>query len=168
MSERMSAATWRQRYVDIPQKKGNKFNAVKSEGPTSDGSFRTYDSKWEAKVASMLMYEQMAGEILSFDTQFKIEWTPHTKHGVAIPQLTTRHRVDFRAHLPDGSYRLVEAKGVVTAENKKLLKIINAWLTENLDHTYLMLFEKSSKRPSRKIQSRGFSKRKPSRFNNNA
>ena len=160
-TEHMSGATYREQYVDIPQPKNNKYNAIAFEGPTSDGSSRKYHSMWEAKCASNLMYMQLAGEITEFETQYKIEWTPYSKEGYPVESLKVTHAVDFRAHLPDGSYLLVEAKGAETSEYKKLKKIISVWLSENLDHEYVVWKDRHGKSKGRKIQSRGWRKYKP-------
>lgn len=110
--------------------KQNKFGAKKTEYE----GYR-YDSKFEASVAAELDLRKKAGEILDWDRQFKLEMWACTSDGK--PAFKVTHKVDFRLHHKDGSYELLEAKGVVTGDYKWRRKFLeNIWLPEHPEYTY--------------------------------
>jgi hypothetical protein len=115
------------------QKRGNKYGAKKT---TYNG--RRFDSKYEASVAEELELRKGAGDILDYDCQYKVEMWAYRKDGT--PAFKVSHKVDFRIHHKDGSYELLEAKGVETADYRMRRKFLEElWLPENLDHTYTVV-----------------------------
>ena len=110
----------------------SKFRAVKTEY-----NGHKYDSKFEAGVAMELDIRLRAGDIKDWERQFKIECIPYNIHGDPVPKCKISHKVDFRVHNIDGSFTLVEAKGVETADYKLRRKWLeNFWLPANPDHDY--------------------------------
>lgn len=97
-----------------------------------------YDSGMEAEYAKELDMRLKANDITAWERQFKIEiWI----NGMWI----LNHKVDFRIEHNDGSFELVECKGMETKDwriRKKLLEAV--WLPEHLDHTYTVVKENSS------------------------
>lgn len=112
----------------------NKYGAKRTEA--KDGTKR--DSKYEATVADELLLRKQVGDILDYDSQYKIEVPCYRQDGTVA--FIVRHKVDFRIHHKDGSYELVEAKGAVTGDyiwRRKFLEHI--WLPAHPDHTYLVV-----------------------------
>lgn len=117
--------------------KANKYGAKRTE---FDGY--KYDSKFEAGVAADLTLRKRAKDIKDFDKQYKVEMWAYDENGNKAMKVT--HKVDFRIHHNDGSYELLEAKGVETADYKMRRKWLEAfWLPLNLDHTYTVVKQKS-------------------------
>lgn len=105
---------------------------------------RKHDSKFEAGVAHMLEMRKAAGEIKDYDCQFKVEVWAYRKDGT--PAFKKSHKIDFRVHELDGSFTLVEAKGVETADYQERRRWLeNLWLPNNLDHRYEVIYQKSNK-----------------------
>jgi hypothetical protein len=106
----------------------NKFNARK----TVHGEF-TYDSGKEAKYAAELDLLVKAGKILRYDRQYPVSVDPEGQH-----LFTTK--VDFRLHMPDGSYELHEVKSWITARDRtyrlKLKALELFWLPKHPEYTY--------------------------------
>lgn len=101
-----------------------------------------YPSKLEANVAYMLDLRKRAGEIKDWERQFKVEMIAYNCHGE--PALTMCHKIDFRCHNFDGSFTLIEAKGLETADYQMRRRWLEKlWLPEHLDHTYEVVKEKS-------------------------
>lgn len=97
-----------------------------------------YDSKFEAGVAAQLEKQKAAGEILDYETQYKVEMWAHRPDGV--PAFKVSHKIDFRVHHKDASYELVEAKGVETADYKMRRKFLECiWLPMHKDYTYTVV-----------------------------
>lgn len=89
-----------------------------------------FHSKAEAQVAAELDLRVRAGDILGYDRQFKCDLTANGKH-------IANYYCDFRLHLIDGSYELLEVKGwegEVYRLKRKLLEAV--WLPEHPDHVY--------------------------------
>lgn len=102
-----------------------------------------YDSKFEAGVARDLDIRKRAGEILDWERQFKIECIPYNKHGDPLPKLKVSHKVDFRVHNLDGTYTLLEAKGMVLSDwQRRRNWLENLWLPEHPDHDYEVVYQK--------------------------
>jgi hypothetical protein len=115
------------------QQRTSKYGAQRT---TFQGN--TYDSKFEAGVAQQLDKQKAAGEILDWERQYHVVIWCHRPDGVAA--FNVKHKVDFRIHHKDGSYELVEAKGVETADYKMRRKFLEEiWLPMNLDHTYTVV-----------------------------
>lgn len=90
----------------------------------------SYDSRLEARVAQDLDLRVKAKDILGYDRQFKVELRVNGK-------LIANYYCDFRLHLPDGSYELLEVKGYETEVYRLKRKLLEAaWLPEHPDHTY--------------------------------
>lgn len=117
----------------IKRKVANKYGAVRTEFKG-----KKYDSKYEAGVAAELDMRKQAGDIIDFDTQFKAEMWCYCEDGT--PAFKVSHKVDFRVHHKDGSYELLEAKGVETDDYKWRKKFIeNVWLHEHKDYIYTVV-----------------------------
>lgn len=117
--------------------KANKYGAKKTEY-----NGYKYDSKFEASVAQDLDLRVKAKDIKGYDKQFKVEMWAYDKNGK--PAMKKTHKVDFRIHHNDGSYELLEAKGVETSDYKDRRRWLETfWLPENLDHTYTVVKQKT-------------------------
>jgi hypothetical protein len=118
--------------------KKNKFNAKRTTA--KDGIKR--DSKFEASIADELLLRKQAGDILDYDSQYKVEMWAYDKNGK--PAMKVCHKVDFRIHHKDGSFELYEAKGIETADYKDRRRWLETfWLPEHLDHTYTVVKQSS-------------------------
>lgn len=120
------------------QRFGNKYGAKRTTA--KDGIKR--DSKFEAGVADELLLRKRAGDIKDYESQYKVEVWCYRENG--LPAFKVSHKVDFRIHHNDGSYELLEAKGVETPDyiwRRKFLTEI--WLPEHPDHTYTVVKQKS-------------------------
>lgn len=113
---------------------GNKYGAKKTVA--NDGIKR--DSKYEASVADELYLRKKTGDILDYDNQFKVEMWAYDQNGKKAMKVT--HKVDFRIHHKDGSFELLEAKGVETSDYKMRRKWLETfWLPFNPDHIYTVV-----------------------------
>jgi len=105
---------------------------------------RKYDSKFEAAVAHQLEMRKKAGEILDYDSQFKIEMWAYREDGT--PAFKKSHRVDFRVHELDGTFTLVEAKGIETPDYQERRRWLeNLWLPVNLDYKYEVIYQQGKR-----------------------
>jgi uncharacterized Zn finger protein (UPF0148 family) len=119
---------------DWTEKRGNKYGAKRQVA--LDGIKR--DSKYEAAVADELRLRKLAKDIKDYDSQYKIEVWCYRADGT--PAFKVSHKVDFRIHHNDGSYELLEAKGVETPDYQWRRKFLeNIWLPEHPDHTYTVV-----------------------------
>lgn len=110
----------------------NKYRAVKTEY-----NGYKYDSKFEAGVAQTLDIRLQAGEIKDWERQFKIECIPYDCDGNQVLKCKISHKVDFRVHELDGSFTLLEAKGVETSDYRMRRKWLeNFFLPQHPDHRY--------------------------------
>lgn len=115
------------------QRWGNKYGAKK----TIFNGYK-YDSKFEAGVAASLEIRKKANDIKDYEQQFKVEIWCYRETGEKAFKVS--HKVDFRIHHNDGSYELLEAKGVETADYKMRRKFLeNIWLPDHPDHTYTVV-----------------------------
>lgn len=111
----------------------NKYGAKKTEY-----NGKKYDSKYEASVAQELDLRLKARDILSVEPQYKIEALCYRSNG--LPAFSVKHKVDFRIQLKDGSYELIEAKGVESDDYKWRRKFLeHIWLPDHPDHTYIVV-----------------------------
>lgn len=118
--------------------KQNKYGAKRTLA--KDGLNR--DSKFEAGVADELFLRKQGGDILDYDSQFKIEAWAYRKDGSKA--FCVKHKVDFRIHHKDGSYELLEAKGVETSDYRWRRKCLEElWLPEHPDHVYTVVKQSS-------------------------
>lgn len=112
----------------------NKYGAKRTEA--RDGIKR--DSKYEATVADELLLRKQVGDILDYDSQFKIEAWACRSDGT--PAFKVSHKVDFRIHHTDNSYELLEAKGMETEDYRWRRKFLeHIWLPDHLDHIYTVV-----------------------------
>lgn len=119
----------------------NKYNASKTVA--CDGMRR--DSKFEASVADELVMLKAAGEILNYDSQYKVDLHIYDRAGNVV--MRKNWKVDFRVHNLDGSFTLLEAKGLEGDDYKwKRDILMNVWLPEHLDHNYEVRKQKSYRR----------------------
>jgi hypothetical protein len=116
--------------TQVKAPRSNKYGAKRTEF-----NGKIYDSKYEASVSMELYARKQAQEIKDYDTQFKVEIWCYRSNGQKAFKVS--HKVDFRVHHWDGSYELIEAKGVETADYKMRRKFLEEiWLPDNPDHTY--------------------------------
>lgn len=119
----------------------NKYGAKRTKA--ADGIVR--DSKYEASIADSLLLRKNTGDILDYDTQFKLEMWAYDQNGNRAMKVS--HKVDFRIHHRDGSFELLEAKGVETADYKMRRKWLETfWLPLNKDHIYTVIKQNSHKK----------------------
>lgn len=117
--------------------KSNKYGAKKTDA--KDGIRR--DSKFEASIADELLMRKNGGDILDYDSQYKVEMWAYDQNGKKAMKVS--HKVDFRIHHKDGSFELLEAKGVETSDYKMRRKWLETfWLPFHLDHTYTVVKQK--------------------------
>lgn len=113
--------------------KKNKYNAVRSKY----GGYN-YSSRLEANQAAELDLLLRAKKIKAWDRQFKVEFDCCRLDGT--PVNLGSHKVDFRVHELDGSFSLIETKGMVTADymiRKRLLEKL--WLPEHPEYSYTVV-----------------------------
>lgn len=111
----------------------NKYGAVRTVY-----NDRKYDSKFEASVAQTLDLRMKGKDIKDFDKQYRVEMWIYRSDGTKA--FRVNHKVDFRIHHNDGSYELLEAKGVETPDYKWRRRLLEKlWLPEHLDHTYTVV-----------------------------
>jgi Protein of unknown function (DUF1064) len=109
----------------------NKYGAKRSIA--NDGVAR--DSKYEATVADELLLRKAGKDILDYESQYRIDVPCYRSDGSVA--FIVHHKVDFRVWLKDGSYELLEAKGVETDDYKWRRKFLEEiWLPDHPDHTY--------------------------------
>lgn len=121
-------------------KRFNKYGAKKTEF-----NGKMYDSKFEAGVAAQLDLRKRAGDIKDYDTQFMLNVGVYDSKGDKV--CTKKHKVDFRVHETDGSYTLIEAKGMITADYQWRRDIVVAiFLSENPDYIYEVVKQESRRR----------------------
>lgn len=93
----------------------------------------SYDSKFEAEYAAELDLRLKAHDIAGWERQFKIELRVGDK-------LIARYFCDFRITHNDGTYELVEIKGIETEVYRLKRKLLEAcWLPNHQDHTYTVI-----------------------------
>lgn len=112
------------------QRRLNKYHAAKT---TYNG--RKYDSKLEARVAQDLDLRMKAGEFVEVEPQFRIKLYVYLPDGKRADLFT--YICDFKCTKADGTYLLVEAKGVETdlfRVKKRILDLV--WLPEHPEYEY--------------------------------
>lgn len=99
-----------------PKKRGNKYGAKKT---VVDGI--TFDSKREAEVYADLKLLEKAGKISGFTRQRKFEL-------IVNGEIIGTYRADFAFidHEQDGRLRILDVKGVITRDFRRVQKIITA------------------------------------------
>lgn len=112
----------------------NKYGAKRTLA--RDG--RTRDSKYETAVADELYMRKQASDIKDYDSQYKVIMPIYREDGLLA--FSVSHKVDFRIHHNDGSFELLEAKGVETLDYKWRRRLLEElWLPAHLDHTYTVV-----------------------------
>lgn len=124
--------------------KTNKYGAKRTEF-----NGQIYDSKFEAATAWSLEVRKKAGDIKDYETQYKITAWAYRSDGTKAFKVD--HKVDFRLHLNDGSYELLESKGMELDDYKWRRKFLeNIWLPEHPDHIYTVVKENNNHKRRRK------------------
>lgn len=119
----------------------NKYGAKRTKA--QDGMVR--DSKFEASVADDLYTRKLAGDIKDYESQYKVEMDIYREDGVKAH--TVKHKVDFRIVHNDGSYELLEAKGVETSDYRWRRKLLEElWLPLHKDHIYTVIKQSGRKK----------------------
>lgn len=96
---------------------------------------RRYDSKLEARVAQELDLRMRAGEFTEIVPQFRIKLYVYLPDGSKADLFT--YICDFLCQRKDGSYLLVEAKGMETSVYRVKKRILDlVWLPDNKDYDY--------------------------------
>jgi uncharacterized Zn finger protein (UPF0148 family) len=113
---------------------GNKYGAKRTL--SRDGMKR--DSKFEASQADELDLRKRGKDILDYESQYKVTMWIYREDGVRA--FKVEHKVDFRIHHNDGSFELLEAKGVETADWKWRRRLLEElWLPLHKDHDYTVV-----------------------------
>lgn len=116
----------------------NKYGAKRTVA--MDGIKR--DSKYEASVADSLYARKEIGDIKDYDSQYRVECWSYRADGSKA--FVVKHKVDFRIHHNDGSFELLEAKGVETSDYRWRRKCLEElWLPEHKDHIYTVIKQNS-------------------------
>ncbi|TBB27315.1 DUF1064 domain-containing protein [Rhizobium ruizarguesonis] len=114
----MTEILTREQYRDAiaKPKRSNKFGAKKT---VFDGI--TFDSQREAEVYRDLKLLERAGRLSGFERQRRFEL-------IVNGEIVGTYRADFAFidHDQDGKFRVVDVKGVVTRDFKRVQKIIKA------------------------------------------
>lgn len=117
----------------------NKYGAKRTEF-----NGKKYDSKYEAGVAQTLELRKKAKDIKDYDIQYKVEMWAYLPDGT--PAIKKCHKVDFRLHLNDGSFELLEAKGVETDDYRHRREFLEKlWLPLHKDHIYTVIKQKGGR-----------------------
>ena len=96
---------------------------------------RKYDSKLEARVAQELDLRLKANEFVEVVPQFRVKLYCYLPDGSQL--YLWDYICDFRCEKPDGSYLLVEAKGMRTGRFRDNLKLLDGiWLPDHPDYDY--------------------------------
>lgn len=110
----------------------NKYNAKKT---VYNG--RRYDSKLEARVARDLDLRLKAGEFTEIIPQYRIKLYVYLPDGKRADLFT--YIVDFKCVKPDGSFLLVEAKGLEMQAFKVKKRILDlVWLPDHPEYEYVI------------------------------
>ena len=89
----------------------------------------------EASVADELFILRAAGEILDYDSQYKVILSIYDKDGNVAMQ--KNWKVDFRIHNLDGTFKLLKVKGIEGDDYKwKRNILMNVWLKEHPEYEY--------------------------------
>ena len=112
------------------QRYSSKYNAKRT---VYNG--RRYDSKLEAKVAMMLDQRLKKGEFVEITPQYRIKlyvYLPDNK-----PAYLFTYICDFKCQKTDGTFLLVEAKGIETSVFKVKKRILDlVWLPDHPEYEY--------------------------------
>lgn len=118
---------WRQRSFRFTRQKSKYGNINR----TYNG--RTYHSKLEAKYAQDLDILQKAGEVVSWEPQYKISLDVNNQH-------ICNYYVDFRVEYTNRRIELVEVKGFETEIYRLKRKLMEAlYLPNHPDEEYVVV-----------------------------
>lgn len=86
-------------------------------------------------MADELYMLKAANEIIDYDSQYKVELFIYDRNGEVA--MRKNWKVDFRVHEVDGTFKLLEAKGLEGDDYRwKRDILLNVWLPEHPDYTY--------------------------------
>lgn len=115
-----------------------KYRYCKYGNRASDYNGFIYDSGFEADYARELDMRLKAKDIKDWQKQVKVEIKIGDMH-------ICNYYVDFEIAHNDGSFELIEVKGMETQLWRLKRKLLEAvWLPEHPDHTYTVVKEKSN------------------------
>jgi len=118
----------------------NKYGAKKC----TYGNY-TYDSRFEADFAQELDLRKSASDILDWERQFRVSIDINGYH-------ICNYYVDFKIYEKDGSFTLVETKGMETETWRLKRKLLEAvWLPKNPNYNYEVVKQKSKYPKLKKI-----------------
>ena len=123
-------------YNESEKIKRNKFNAVKTEYKNE-----VYDSGLEARYAYELNIRKQQKEIKDWSRQEKIDLYFYNSRGEKINYKS--YKVDFMIYENDGTFTLVEVKGVEGIDwlwKKTILEKV--WIVDNPNYRYIVKKEK--------------------------
>lgn len=118
----------------------NKYKAIRTKYKG-----RTFDSRAEATKAFQLDCMKVKGEIFDWTPQFRIVLNIYDSKGLVIDSI--KHRVDFCVTNLDGTYTLIEIKGVETQRYKIIRRLIEkVWVAENSNYKYVVEYVGNKKK----------------------
>jgi hypothetical protein len=121
---------------------GTTFNKYGAKRTEFNG--KIFDSKFEANIAQELHTRKLAKEIKDYETQYRIECWAYREDGAKA--FVVKHKVDFRVHHNDGSFELLEAKGLIIPDYKWRRKFLEEiWLPSHPDHIYTVIEQRSKR-----------------------
>lgn len=98
---------------------------------------RTYDSRAEATKAFQLDCMKSKKEIFDWSPQFQIVLNIYSGTGQVVDSI--KHKVDFCVTNNDGTYTLLEVKGMETQRYKLIKRLIErVWIPENKNYKYVV------------------------------
>lgn len=124
-----------------PNEKTHKKHRLNSQ--SKDG--KMHNSVFEASVGDELYRMKEVGSILDYDTEYCVHVICYDRSGKKFFEFN--HKIDFRIHCLDGSYQLIESKGLDSDDwlwRKRLF--LAFWMPEHLDHEYIVRRQNYSKR----------------------
>jgi Protein of unknown function (DUF1064) len=93
-----------------------------------------FDSKIESKYYEYLKDEKSKGNIIDFEIQPKfLLQEAFEKHGEKVRKI--EYKADFKVFLPDGTYQIIDIKGMMTPVFKLKEKIFK----KKFDHKLILL-----------------------------
>jgi Protein of unknown function (DUF1064) len=124
--------------LPIIVRRGNKYHARRTEY-----NGRTYDSIFEANTAASLDMLKHTNLVLKWEPQYEVKMDIYASSGRRA--FGVKHKVDFLVSMADGTYLLLETKGVATTDwkwRKKFLETV--WLPDNPNYKYKVIYKGDS------------------------
>lgn len=113
----------------------SRFSSSKYGNKRTEFNGYKYDSKFEAKIGQGLELRMAAKEFVAIERQFRIVLYVYLPDGSKADLFT--YICDFRCERPDGTFLLVEAKGMVTETYRTKRKLLDlVWLPDHLDYEF--------------------------------